>query len=80
LGQTPRFRRQLGAPANASSRESDKYEELLVNPAVIKLVQARGDIDCGGARFVVIRYGNFFQLVIAPQGRPYICVLCFLWV
>ena len=23
----------------------------------------RGDIDCGGVKFVVIRYGNFFQTV-----------------
>jgi hypothetical protein len=49
--------------ANASASESDKYEELIVNPTLLKLVGQRGDIDCGGARFVIIRYGNFWELV-----------------
>jgi len=35
--------RQRGEPAGVSSAESDRYEELLVNPTVIKLVQARGN-------------------------------------
>lgn len=48
----------------ASAAESDRYEELIVNPTLLKLVQQRGDIDCGGAHFVVIRYGNFFELVM----------------
>lgn len=48
---------------NASSSESDKYEELIVNPTLLKLVTQRGNIDCGGAEFVLIRYGNFFEFV-----------------
>ena len=47
----------------ASSSESDQYEELFVNPTVLGLTTARGNIDCGGLEFVLIRYGNFFQLV-----------------
>src|SRR5262245_8752641 len=47
-----------------SSGESDRYEELLVNPAVLLLTQRRGEIDCGGLDHVVISYGNFHQLVI----------------
>lgn len=54
--------------ANASSSESDRYEELLVNPTVLDLVQRRGSIDCGGARYVVIRYGHFWQLAMACRG------------
>ncbi len=54
--------------AGASAGESDKYEELLVNPAVLKLVTQRGNIDCGGARFVLIRYGNFFQWIQPVRG------------
>jgi hypothetical protein len=54
--------------AGASAGESDKYEELLVNPAVLKLVTQRGDIDCGGARFAVIRDGNFYQWVKPVRG------------
>lgn len=48
----------------ASSSESDKYEELLVNPTLLKLVGQRGNIDCGGLNHVLIRYGNFYQLVV----------------
>jgi hypothetical protein len=57
----------------ASSSDSDKYEELIVNPAILTLVKQRGDIDCGGARFVLIRYGNFYQFV-APLGNGHISV------
>jgi hypothetical protein len=48
---------------NQSSSESDRYEELLVNPALLNLAGNRGAIDCGGLQFIVIRYGHFFQLV-----------------
>jgi len=34
---------------NASSSESDRYEELIVNPTLLTLVGQRVDIDCGGA-------------------------------
>lgn len=50
--------------ANASSSESDKYEELIVNPTLLKLVTQRGNIDCGGAEYVIIRYGSFYELVM----------------
>ena len=36
---------------NASASESDKYEELIVNPGVLTLVRQRGNIDCGGVEF-----------------------------
>jgi hypothetical protein len=55
--------RQRGGISEASSSESDRYEELLVNPTLLTLVGQRGRIDCGGLEFIVIRYGNFFQLV-----------------
>jgi hypothetical protein len=65
---------QRGNLSGMSSGESDRYEELLVNPTLLKLVQQRGNIDCGGARFVVVRYGNFYQLVIAlPDGHVSVC-------
>lgn len=54
---------ERGGLANASSSESDKYEELIVNPTLLKLLTQRGDIDCGGMEYVVIRYGNFFEFV-----------------
>ncbi len=48
----------------ASAAESDKYEELLVNPTLLRLVTQRGNIDCGGAKYVLVRYGHFFELVL----------------
>ena len=53
---------------NTSASESDKYEELIVNPTLLKLVQQRGNIDCGGMNYVLIRYGNFFQYVQPLEG------------
>ena len=55
--------RQRPELAHASAAESDRYEDLIVNPTLLKLVVQRGEIDCGGVKFVVIRYGNFFQTV-----------------
>lgn len=54
--------------AAASSSESDKYEELIVNPTLLTLLTQRGNIDCGGMQFVVIRYGNFFEYVASIAG------------
>ncbi len=68
------FRQQRDDIDAASDSESDRYEELLVNPTLLTLVRQRGDIDCGGAQFVVVGYGNFLQLVIAlPDGHVSIC-------
>ncbi len=54
--------------SNASSSESDKYEEWIVNPALLTLVRQRGNIDCGGAEYVIVRYGNFYEYVQAIDG------------
>ena len=51
--------------AQPSSGESDRYEELLVNPALLTLATQRGNIDCGGCRYLLVRYGRFFQFVRA---------------
>jgi hypothetical protein len=58
----------------ASASESDRYEELFVNPALLALVRQRGNLDCGGVQFVLVRYGNFYQLVVdLPRGHVSIC-------
>jgi len=49
---------------NASSSDSDLYEELLVNPTLLTLATQRGNIDCGGLRYLVIGYGHFHMLVV----------------
>jgi hypothetical protein len=53
-------RRERPGLSGASASETDRYEELLVNPAVLTLLGRRGDIDCGGLDHVWIRYGNFW--------------------
>jgi hypothetical protein len=53
---------------NASSSDSDRYEELLVNPTLLTLATQRGDIDCGGLRYLIVGYGHFQQLVIPGPG------------
>src|SRR5215475_8007725 len=70
---------------NVSSNESDKYEELLVNPTLIKLASQRGNIDCGGLEYMIIRYGNFFVLLtpcknghinigVEPDQNPFLLI------
>ncbi len=61
--------------AGASSSESDQYEELIVNPTLLTLVTRRGNLDCGGAEYVLVRYGNFYQIVMPmANGHISICV------
>jgi hypothetical protein len=58
-----------------SSTESDRYEELLVNPTLLKLSSQRGEIDCGGLDYLLVKYGNFFQFVLpAPWGHISVCI------
>ena len=58
-----------------SSAESDRYEELLVNPTLLKLASQRGNIDCGGLEYVLVRYGNFFQFVTPTSwGHLSVCI------
>ena len=60
---------------DASSSESDRYEELLVNPTLLKLASQRGNIDCGGLDYILVRYGNFFQFVLPENwGHVSVCI------
>ena len=56
-----------GAP-EPWSPDTDRYEELLVNPALMTLVQQRGKIDRGGARYALVRYDKFFRLIVPIDG------------
>ena len=59
----------------ASSSDSDRHEELLVNPTLITLATQRGNIDCGGLDYLIIRYGNFFQFVLPTTwGHISVCI------
>ena len=66
---------QRNTTENTSSGETDTYEELLVNPTLLKLASQRGNIDCGGLNHLIVGYGNFHQLVKAiPKGHISICL------
>jgi hypothetical protein len=71
-GQDVRLRERPDL-ADASSSESDRYEELLVNPTLLTLARQRGEIDCGGLDYLVVAYGAFFQLVL-PIDRGHVSV------
>ena len=60
------FSEQANGLSRASASETDRFEELLVNPSLLTLAKQRGDLDCGGLRYLIVGYGNFYQLV-----RPY---------
>jgi hypothetical protein len=59
---------QRGSISDDSSSESDKYEELIVNPTFLTLARQRGNIDCGGLDFLIISYGNFNQVIKEIRG------------
>ncbi|MEM1207503.1 MAG: hypothetical protein AAGN66_29985 [Acidobacteriota bacterium] len=67
--------RSRGGTQDASDEETDRYEELLVNPTLLKLATQRGDIDCGGLDYLILRYGHFFQFVL-PMAWGHVSV-CF---
>ena len=48
-------------------------EELIVNPIVLELAARRGNLDMGGIRYVVIRYGTQYQLLI-PYGEGHLSI------
>ena len=60
--------RQRPGLEHASASESDKYEELIVNPTLLKCATQRGNIDCGGCRALVVAYGSFLELVVPIRG------------
>ena len=50
--------------------ESDRMEELIVNPIVLEAARRRGNIDMKGLRYVIIRYGTMHQLIFPyKQGH-----------
>lgn len=67
--------KQRKQTSDSSSSDSDKFEELLVNPTLLTIARQRGNIDCGGLRFIIVGYGNFYQLVKEiKNGHISICL------
>lgn len=61
-----------GVPAPWSG-QTDRYEELLVNPALLTLTRQRGVLDRGGVRYLIVRYEKFFRLLV-PLERGHVSV------
>jgi hypothetical protein len=66
--------RQRTELVDASSNDSDRYEELLVNPVLLLLTRQRGEIDCGGLDYVIVGYGNFAQVVVPNPAGGHVSV------
>jgi hypothetical protein len=50
-----------------NSHETDRMEELIVNPIVLEAVRRRGNLDLDGVRHVTIRYGSLYQVVLPAE-------------
>ena len=43
--------------------ETDRMEELLVNPTILEMAKRRGDLDLDGIRYIIIQYGLQYQAI-----------------
>jgi hypothetical protein len=50
-----------------NSHETDRMEELIVNPIVLEATRRRGNLDLDGVRHVVIRYGTLYTVVVPHE-------------
>jgi hypothetical protein len=53
--------------------ESDRMEELIVNPIVLEAVTRRGNLDLNGVRSVIIRYGLLDEIVL-PHASGHVSI------
>lgn len=53
--------------ASRTTAETNFYEELLVNPTLLKLASQRADLDCGGLNYIAVGYGDFVQLIMPTK-------------
>ena len=53
--------------------ETDRMEELIVNPIVLEATRRRGNLDLDGVRYVIIRYGKQFQAIF-PFAEGHVSV------
>lgn len=64
-----------GGLSDASDSVSDRFEELFVNPALITLARQRGELDCGGLRYLVVANGRFSQLIVPIEAGHIVIAL-----
>jgi hypothetical protein len=61
-GAVREMEQRAGYPT-LNSHETDRMEELIVNPIVLEATRRRGNIDLDGVRHVTIRYGTLYTLI-----------------
>jgi hypothetical protein len=66
LNQKGQIKEMRQSPLHPSHNppESDRIEELFVNPIVLEITARRGNLDMDGIRYVIIRYGTQYQLLL----------------
>lgn len=66
LNQKGAIKEMLQSPQHPSFNppENDRIEELIVNPIVLEITARRGNLDMDGIRYVVIRYGTQYQVLL----------------
>lgn len=65
-GGEPLLRERPGTSPLAA--EGERWDELVVNPALIELASRRGDVDYGGLDYLVVRYRRCTNLVLPLDG------------
>jgi hypothetical protein len=73
VNQSGRITEMTQRIASFNPPGTDQLEELVVNPAVLDLARRRGNLDLGGAPWVLIRYGLQFQLLV-PYGAGHVSI------
>jgi hypothetical protein len=48
---------------SSNPEETDRMEELLLNPLLLEATRRRGELDLGGVRYVIVRYGSQYQAI-----------------
>jgi hypothetical protein len=59
--------REAPGMVSRTTAETNFYEELLVNPTLLKLASQRADLDCGGLNYIAVGYGDFVQLIMLTK-------------
>ncbi len=67
LGRGEPLLRERQGVVGATS-DSERWDELVVNPVLLELARRRGDVDCDGLDYLLVRYRRFFNLVLALDG------------
>ena len=56
-----------------SPAETDRLEEIIVNPTILDIARRRGELDLGGVQFVIIRYEAIYGLLL-PYREGHVSV------